>query len=313
MGFVIHRGGLDLYEPDDRETMLARFAELTTPRRPVFGESPVELLWQAANRTFNEHDFDAHLAQHAPDFVLTDHRTLGWGVVYGREALMEHVRAALRSSDDVRSEPEELIACDGDRVIAVRAPWRSGGGRTAGAWEIPVAYVTVFEDGLIKSHDIFDADDRDAILARYAELAEREKPMPLRVLERYARACQALDVDGALACMREDWTCADHRSIALWGEISGRAGWEAQLRPLMDLLRRDWEQPTVEYPEILACDETVTAILVRFTGRDSRGGTYEILMGGVCMFADELWVRAELFDPDDRDAILARYAELTAG
>jgi hypothetical protein len=170
LGLVIHRDGMDLYEPDDRDAMLARFEELT--RRPdrVLGDALVERLWEAANRSFNEHDFDLHLRQHASDFVLIDHRHLGWGELHGRDALAEHVRAALSASEDVRCEAEEVLACDGERVIAVRAAWRSGGTRTAGPWEIPVAYVTVFEDGLVKSHDLYETDEVDAILARYREL-----------------------------------------------------------------------------------------------------------------------------------------------
>jgi hypothetical protein len=53
----------------------------------------------------------------------------------------------------------------------VRGAWRSSGSRTAGAWEIPVGFVTVVEDGLIASHDLYPHDAVDRMLRRYHELS----------------------------------------------------------------------------------------------------------------------------------------------
>jgi hypothetical protein len=58
-----------------------------------------------------------------------------------------------------------------DRVVALRASWighaADGGG--GGAWS--VGLVRVVEDGRAVSVDQYDADDREAMLARFAELA----------------------------------------------------------------------------------------------------------------------------------------------
>ncbi len=161
----------DQYGGSDREPMLARYAELGG-HHPVLGDSPVEQRVLEVNRSFNEHDFDRHLLQHSDDFVLVDHRSIGWAEVRGRGAFGELVRSALAVSDDVRFDVEEVVACDGERVIALRGAWRGGGSGRAGAWEIPIGDVTVFRNGLLASHDFYEYDDTGAMRARFAELSE---------------------------------------------------------------------------------------------------------------------------------------------
>lgn len=71
----------------------------------------------------------------------------------------------------MRFDFDEVLACDGEHVIATRGAWRSNGSRKTGAWEIPVGYVTVVRDGLIARHDLHGYGETEAMLSRFAELS----------------------------------------------------------------------------------------------------------------------------------------------
>lgn len=67
----------------------------------------------------------------------------------------------------------------------------------------------------------------------------------------------------------------------------------------------------IEFDEVLACDDRVCAVRVQFRGM-GRGpyGLMEIAMGIVTVHEHGGPVIWEQFDPDDRKAMLARYAEV---
>ncbi len=71
-------------------------------------------------------------------------------------------------SSDPRIEMEEVLACD-ERVIAIRATVR-GTSPDGRQFEVPLGLVDVIEDGLFVSADLYDAENREAMLARYIEL-----------------------------------------------------------------------------------------------------------------------------------------------
>jgi hypothetical protein len=70
----------------------------------------------------------------------------------------------------------------------------------------------------------------------------------------------------------------------------------------------------IELDELLACDERVIAMraAVRGTVPDD-GATFELRFGAVDVVEGGRFTRVELYDPDDRRAMLARYAELVGG
>jgi hypothetical protein len=70
----------------------------------------------------------------------------------------------------MRLEVDEVLACD-ERAIAMRVTWRGTAVDGGGQLDYPLGLVIVVEDGRAISHDQYDHDDTDAILARFAELS----------------------------------------------------------------------------------------------------------------------------------------------
>jgi len=98
---------------------------------------------------------------HAEGFAMVDRREQNlqgaeeeWHPEYG--------------SADLRIEMDEVLACD-ERVIAMRATVR-GTSPDGRQFEVALGLVDVVEDGLFVSADRYDAESRDAMLTRYAEL-----------------------------------------------------------------------------------------------------------------------------------------------
>jgi ketosteroid isomerase-like protein len=296
---------IDQYDPDDRAAMMARYAELGGPRE-VLGDSPVERLVAEASRSFNEHDFDRHLLQHAEDFVLVDHRSIGWSEVRGRQAFGELVRSALAASADVRFDIDEVIASDGERVIALRGAWRSEGSGKAGAWEIPIGYVTVFKNGLLASHDFYEYDDTYAMRARFAELSGGSHPRGTASDDAFNRR----DVDAMAESYAEDVVLVDHRRAG-WDSVEGR---EAVLEQATSIWQHMSDDIQVVSQEVIAFDGRVFARIASYRGtaRDG-GGELDLALGQVGLMSGNQISRLEWFEPSDRWAMTARYAELGGG
>ncbi len=88
-----------------------------------------------------------------------------------REHNSQHAEEEWRpeyGSSDLRIEMEEVLACD-ERVIAMRATVR-GTSPDGRQFEVPLGLVDVVEVGLFVSADRYDAESRNAMLARYTEL-----------------------------------------------------------------------------------------------------------------------------------------------
>jgi ketosteroid isomerase-like protein len=320
LGLVLHANGLELFEPDDRDAILARFEQLSgaaaSVRRAELGDTPVERIWAASNRSFNEHDYDLHLAQHAPDFVLRDHRHLGWGEIRGRDALADHFRAAMGSAADVRFDAEEVLASDGQHVVAKRGAWRSDGTGTTGPWEIPVAFVTVIENGLLQSHDLFEHDDIEGVLACYRRLSFGDAEAVVSIEVPPPRATQSDDAFNRrdLAAMAEsyaeDIVLVDHRKVG-WEVFEGR---EAVAEQAASLWRHMSPDIQVVPEEVLASDGRVFARRASYHGTAiDGGGQLDLALGQVGVMSGGQVARLEWFDPDDTNAMLARYAELGGG
>ena len=297
----------DQYDAGDTEAMLARFAELGGRPEDPLGDTPIERLLAKTNHTFNARDFDAHLALHAEDFVLVDHRPLGWGEAHGRDALAELVRSALSASDDVHFEIEDVLACDGERVIAGRGGWRSAGSRTAGSWEIEIGFVTVGEDGLLNSHDFYEPDDTDAVLARYAELSVAAADSPAaRAFTETVRRFAAGDWDAIEALVTEDIVLVDRRTMS-WDEVSG----PTQVAELFRSVTAPGATLAIE--PLVDDGGDVVMYRSRISGGGGRVGEWELVIDNVTVLRDGRIARLEQFDQADEEARIRRYEELRAG
>jgi hypothetical protein len=113
---------------------------------------------------------DALRGMYAEDAWLVDHRPIGiLGELRGGDSVFEIARSSRAAGPDVRHEVDEILACD-DRVIALRCAFR-GYGIKAGAFSAPWGLVSVIEDGRLVGIEVYETDDREAVLKRYAELS----------------------------------------------------------------------------------------------------------------------------------------------
>jgi ketosteroid isomerase-like protein len=300
---------VDYYEPTDRQAMITRYAELGGGAGPL-GDRPPERFFKRWIPPAAAGDVEAVAGLVAEDFVRVDHRSLGWEPLRGREANVALWRSAYEAGD-VRMEAEEVLACD-DRVIAWRFSWCGLGSENQSEWAVSVGQVNVIEDGLWRSCDQYNPDDRDAMLARFAELSRprgaggSDRP-PQRFWTEFARRWATGEPAALADLIAEDIVQVDRRSLALWSEVRGRADMSTFLASTLGrVLHPRWETR-----EVLACDDEVIAMLVRASGTGEHGIEYTYEAGHVAVVQDGLCTRTEIFDPDDREAMLARFRELS--
>jgi ketosteroid isomerase-like protein len=199
-------------------------------------------------------------------------------------------------------------------VIASRGAWRGHALEGGGELELAIGTVTVFEDDRVKRIDQYDPDDRDAILARFGELTGRgtvrgERP-PERWLAEFGRRWDAHDPDALLELFAEEWVLTDRRTLALWEQVKGK---EAQAAINASVLAIS-PDTSFELDEVLACDERVIAVRAKWLGSGPVGGGESTVdVGGVWAIESGLAVSGDVYEPEDRQAIIARYIELGGG
>jgi class 3 adenylate cyclase/ketosteroid isomerase-like protein len=165
MGWVIGGRGLqsrhhEIFDDEDIEGLLARYELL---RRRPFDQ------WVAA---LQNDDREAARTSLAEDFVLVDHRAVGWGTVRGPERMIDTTFSLGATTADARWEAD-LIASEerGDRIVermhvVVR-------GRANGApWEVAFGSVGLIEGGLRRSFEIFEIEDDEGMRAAFDAMVD---------------------------------------------------------------------------------------------------------------------------------------------
>jgi hypothetical protein len=148
--------------------MLARFAELGGGQEPL-GERPPEQWAAKFLRMFASRDVEGLMELHAEGYRRVDHRTLGRGETDNAEQHRLY-ESFFATASDVWGQIDEVLACD-DRVIALTCTLRGRGNDGNGVFEIPFGAVATMENGLRTGEYQYRPEDRDAILARFAELS----------------------------------------------------------------------------------------------------------------------------------------------
>jgi ketosteroid isomerase-like protein len=310
---VVENGRLvrmERYEPDDRQAMLARFAELTGSPRPAPGDRRAERCLREAFRVVNARDVKGFLAAFADDHVSVDHRRLGWEDETSNVEATARLEAFFAASADVRLEIDEVLAGD-DRVVATSISVRGTSDDGGGPFEIVYGMVCVLEDGVLTRTERFDADERPAMISRYVELggghaALGDRP-PERAYRRMLRLIARRDFDALFNdFITDDYVMADHRTLA-WTETD-----KAGERRVVESMFAAALDVRLEVDEVLACNDRVIAALHIFRGHSTDGGgEFEIATGMVMEIVDGKMRRADRYEEHDRDAMLARYAEMS--
>jgi ketosteroid isomerase-like protein len=229
---------------------------------------------------------------------------------HGRDRCLEIVRSTFEASPELRLQSEEVLAADG-RVVVTRTAWR-GRGVKASELEVEVGAVQLVENGRWTGVDIYEPGDHAAMIARYAELGGGQGPLgdspPEQFYRRWLPLSAAGDLDRLAELMHEDFVRIDHRSLS-WDPIHGR---EANL----ELYRAAYGSAVdirIEIDEVLACGDRVIAVcFTRWSVASDGGGEAALSVGQVNVIEDGRWRSCDQFAPDDREAMLARFNELSS-
>jgi class 3 adenylate cyclase/tetratricopeptide (TPR) repeat protein len=155
------------FDPDDLD---AAYAELD--HRYAAGEAaPYPRAWETSQRferATAARDWAEWAAVFAPDYLVEDHRLLGWGTLHSRDEYMAYVRALVDLAPDATTRLEHVLALDDRRTFHIR---RWVGTREGGPFEMPLVGVSAHgPDGRIQRSDIYDLDQLDEARARFEQL-----------------------------------------------------------------------------------------------------------------------------------------------
>jgi class 3 adenylate cyclase/tetratricopeptide (TPR) repeat protein/ketosteroid isomerase-like protein len=216
-----------LFDPDDID---AAYAELD--RRYDAGEGAV---LEGAHTRFvqsvNSRNWDALAALCAPTLVEHDHRHItGLGTTRGLEAWVEqNARVWIDLAPDIFARFKHIRGCDRGLLCQLSLQ----GSRQGGPFEIAFAGVTELDaQRRIERIDVYDLDQLDAALARYAELTDRPPAFAARRVRPNAASANTLRINAALAARDADSLralhCDDMRNV------DHRTGAELDLNQVME-------------------------------------------------------------------------------
>src|SRR5262249_43728404 len=113
------------------------------------------------------------LAAFAPGIVAIDHRTVGFGELHGRDAVVMAVRAFHDLSDDIGIRYDDVLALS-ECAALIRTTQHGRARASGGTWERPMCSLRVHDaEGLVARWEIFEAEQQDEALARYDVLVGR--------------------------------------------------------------------------------------------------------------------------------------------
>jgi class 3 adenylate cyclase/tetratricopeptide (TPR) repeat protein len=207
---------LVFFDPDDLD---AAYAELDARFGVEVG--PVAN-WESSRRMMravSARDWEGLRSIFAPDFVIEDHRQLGWGTVRSGDEYVARVRGLVDLRPDVVLRIEHFLASS-DRGGIVVALW--SGNESSGTFEIPVVVVArnaPRPDGRVQRWDFYDVDQLDAAWASYraltTETPRRIENTATRSADRGDEAWHARDWDGVVECVAAGYRESDRRKMVL--------------------------------------------------------------------------------------------------
>jgi ketosteroid isomerase-like protein len=262
--------------------------------------------------SFVRHAWDAYAACFRPDLVVTDTRRGLRATSTGRDAIVRGLREAY---DDRRYDADwEIVASRGRAGVVTH--FFHGPGDERGPWESERLFVYQLDpaDDVIARYHYLDPDDRAgayALLDRWAPDAGGADPgcdpVHVDVWRRYGEALSGKDWPGHTALAASDAVYIDRRS-GLRSEVVGGA-------EITRVLRESFGTRDFVYTvDVLATRGRFGITLNSHVGlADDHGGPWETQRLVVYELAAGQIKRAELFEPNDRDAAFARLRELAGG
>src|SRR5262249_18309739 len=232
-----HGGGVGavICDPDDLD---AAYVELDA--RYAAGEAAAYARTWASLRRFGRaaaaRDWEQLASLFAPDYVVEDHRLLGWGTLHSLDEYLTYVHTLVDLSPDARWRLDHVLALDDWRSLAVVS---AVGSRDGGPFEIP--YVVVAGSGPAgrnRAPPLRPGDRVDAARACSETLASPVPPPRLenaatRYANRMMDAWEAHDWERVAAAFAPGFRLMDRRRM-LRIELD-RDGWLDNLRYLFDM------------------------------------------------------------------------------
>ena len=298
----------DVWEAEQLDQALARFAELAAPTR---AESPFEntasRAWREVSVALQERDAGRFAALHPPAFRYRDHRRLVQ-LDLDRDGYLAFVRPLL----EMRSTNAalELLATRGERLALLRPTLEIADDSAGPSAVESLLLIETDERGAILGYDRYEVDDE---VAARAEIQAR-----WWAGEGAARAhAAAWNVGFDAAVERRDWDAAatffapafvghDHRLVS-WGTLHGPAGFLVAVQTLVELA-----------PDVRARTQHLRAsgralLLDKVWSGTRDGGAFENpFLGVVELDGSGRAIRMDVYDPHHLDRARARFAEVGA-
>jgi ketosteroid isomerase-like protein len=248
---------------------------------------------------------------YAEDIVLIDHRGTDRERFEGREAVLEQAASLWRDeSEDIEVSSSELLASDG-RVFA-SVEWYRGTARDGGReLEEALGQVGLIAGEQIERLEWLDPHNRQAILVGYAELGGGARLLGDKPPERWFKelliAYARGDVVKLVDLHADGWRNTDHRELA-WAQTQGGE----EIAEFFSSPFEVADDHYAEVDEVLARDDRVIAACVTYRGTSKgAGGDLVLKVGSVSAIESGVRVSADLYDPEDSQAMLDQYAELS--
>jgi ketosteroid isomerase-like protein len=167
-------------------------------------------------RRYGRIDVEEHARGIADDYVLVDHRPLGWGRL-DKAGYLEQLWIINDLSPDAVSRIDHVPGLCGRATFVVTTTIGTAG---SGDYEIPVASIAEYDDdGYLARSDYYVLDQLDEARARYHELAVVPPNRATRVVARHDAAFAARDHEGVEACLAPNMTYEDRRGhVRLTGD-----------------------------------------------------------------------------------------------
>lgn len=265
---------------------------------------PINEAWRAHDRWLaccGAGDWESARSLLSPDVVMKDGRRL-IRLEGGADMAIENARQTV----GLGAWPERtLLATAGERLMLEHLIYRSRKNPDSFQIELLVLY-EIDDSNRIVVANAFDADDeiaaRDELGERYAAAGSDGMPA---VFREFSRAVNAHDLAALKATLSGDYILDDHRRTGM-GRIEGVDAHVAALEAVFQLTT-DWRVDLLYY---LNVGPQGGVSVTRTSGFNHEGGAFESYYCTVTLVRDGKIAIFELFELEDRDKALARFAGL---
>jgi ketosteroid isomerase-like protein len=294
----------ELFEIEDLDQAFARFEELRPDSTPLVPPNVATRMSERVEELRRHHDWRALRALAADGFVYEDRRP-GNHLAGSVDMFIESDRFVMGRAD--LCIERELLVTAGDRIRLEHIVFRA---ERADDFQIELlSLLEIDAAGRLAAVIAFDPGDRRAA---YVETQTRfiagegaEYAAALAPFRAFSEATTARDWAAARWVLSDDFEAVDHGSLSLWG-TQDADDFIASLQVLDDVA----SETGAEACRTVAWDHHGRVVVLRRDGTVQDGGPFESVTVVLETTRDGRMTRHEMFDIEDLDRALARFAEL---